>query len=97
IAADGENNAGIAPGLVRAAPALAGVVVNALAVGGDLPLDHGTIAEEGGRLSAWLEANVIRGPGAFVERAEDYRDFERAMERKLLRELGGMVLGRAGR
>jgi hypothetical protein len=36
--------------------------------------------------------NVIHGPGAFVEQAEDYRDVERAMTRKLLRELQGMAL-----
>ena len=31
---------------------------------------------------------MIQGPGAFVEEADDYDDFERAMRRKLLRELG---------
>lgn len=66
--------------------------VNALAVGGDLPLDHGSRAEEGGALSRWLAARVIRGPGAFVEAADDWRDFAAAMERKLLREIAGLSL-----
>lgn len=93
IAADGENNAGPAPRIARAAPALAGVEINALSIGGDLPLDHGTFADEGGRLSNYLAREVIQGPDAFVERAEDYADFERAMTRKLMRELRPMMLG----
>ena len=72
-----------------------GATINALAVGGDLPLDHGTIFEEGGRLTAYFERHLIWGPGAFVESAEDYDDFERAMTRKLERELQPMLLGSA--
>ena len=72
----------------RAVP-LGAMAVNALAVGGDLPLDHGSRAEEGGALTRWLSAHVIRGPGAFVEAADDWRDFAAAMERKLLREIAG--------
>jgi hypothetical protein len=68
------------------------VEVNALAVGGDLPLDHGTRAEEGGTLTRWLQTHVIAGPGAFVEQADDWRDFARAMERKLWREIHGQPL-----
>ena len=93
IAADGENNAGPAPRIARAADALAGVEINALSIGGDLPLDHGTFADEGGQLSRYLAREVIQGPDAFVERAGDYADFERAMTRKLLRELRPMMLG----
>lgn len=93
IAADGTNNAGPDPRALR--DRLDGITVNALAIGGDLPLDHGTMAEEGGQLSAYLRSDVIRGPGAFVEQADDYADFERAMTRKLLRELDMMVLGAA--
>jgi hypothetical protein len=74
---------------IRAAGLWAPVAVNALAVGGDLPLDHGSRAEEGGALTRWLGAQVIRGPGAFVEAADDWRDFAAAMERKLLREIAG--------
>ena len=39
-------------------------------------------------LARYYQEFVIQGPGAFVERADDYADFERAMRRKLLRELG---------
>lgn len=71
------------------------VEVNALAIGGDLPLDHGTRAEEGGALTRWLEAHVISGPVAFVEQADDWRDFARAMERKLWREIHGQPIALA--
>lgn len=92
LSTDDAANEGGDPGLLALGP----VAVNALAVGGDLPLDHGARAEEGGALSRWLAARVIRGPGAFVESADDWRDFAAAMERKLLREvLGQAVAGLA--
>lgn len=68
---------------------LRAIAVNALAIGGDLPLDHGSRAAEGGTLTRWLAAHVIRGPGAFVTGADDWRDLAAAMERKLLREIAG--------
>jgi len=60
--------------------------------GGDLALDHGSRASGGGALTRWQEARVIRGPGAFVEGADDWRDFAAAMERKLLREVLGQTV-----
>jgi hypothetical protein len=93
ISGDGESNAGPAPRTVR----LAGVTVNALAVKGDLPMDHGDFATHVGELSAYFAAHVIHGPGAFVERAWDYDDFAAAMTRKLLRELAPPLMGAAGR
>ena len=93
ISGDGENNAGPAPQSVRRRPAFAGVTINALAVKGDLPWDHGDFATHVGALSAYFTDAVIHGPGAFVERAWDYTDFEAAMTRKLLRELSPPMLG----
>lgn len=93
IAGDGENNAGPEPAPLRGRPPLAGVGINALAIGGDLPMDHGGPADEGGRLSGWFTAHVLHGPGAFVERADDYRDLARAMRRKLVRELSPALIG----
>lgn len=95
LSGDGENNDGPAPERVRDSGLLRGITVNGLTVGGDLPMDHGTMAEEGGALSRYFAERVIHGPGAFVERAEDYRDFRRAMTRKLERELAEPLLGRA--
>ena len=37
---------------------------------------------------------MIQGPGAFVEAITDYADFETAMKRKLLRELGVIEVSR---
>lgn len=93
LATDGTFNAGIAPEAVRAQPAFADITVNALAIaGGQVPdwRDDGTVETA---LAAYLERFVIHGPGAFVEDAQGYDDFERAMTRKLERELAGMMLG----
>lgn len=90
IATDGENNAGPRP---ESLPRDTGFTINALSIGGDLPFDHETLDLASGPLTAYLTRNVIRGPGAFVEQAEDYPDVERAMTRKLLRELDSMVVG----
>jgi len=46
-----------------------------------------------GELSSYYNAFVISGPGAFVETALGFADFERAMTRKLLRELEAPVFG----
>lgn len=87
IAADGENNADVEAETVRDSAALAGVTVNALAITGETAL---------GKLPDWLvtylEDSVIRGPDAFVEMADGYADFRRAMERKLLRELKDLAV-----
>lgn len=93
LAGDGESNDGPEPGPLRAGLFPNGQI-NALAVGGDLPLDHGTVFEEGGRLTAYLQRHVIWGPGAFVEGADSYDDFEAAMARKLEREFRPLLLGR---
>lgn len=36
---------------------------------------------------------MIHGPGAFLEIADGFEDFERAMRRKLEREMGVLSLG----
>jgi hypothetical protein len=93
IAGDGISNAGPAPAWARRQGIAPRITINALAIGGDLPLDHGSAVEEGGRLSSWFAAEVIQGPGAFVESAVDYTDVEAAMTRKLLRELAPLMVG----
>ena len=62
-----------------------GVTINALAIGG---------AEDLAGLVEYFEQNVIRGSGAFVETASDHADFERAMRRKLVREVQTLAIGR---
>jgi hypothetical protein len=57
-----------------------GVVVNGLAI------EVGSNWRDG-RLAALYERDVIGGAGAFVMRAEDRRDFARALRAKLVREI----------
>jgi hypothetical protein len=60
-----------------------GVVINGLAI-------EAASNWRDGRLAALFERDVIGGPGAFVLRAEDRRDFARAMRAKLIREIAGL-------
>jgi hypothetical protein len=46
-------------------------------------------------LAAAYERDVIGGPGAFVMRADDRRDFARALRAKLIREVAGLPAGAA--
>lgn len=70
----------VAAPLARDALVAQGVVVNGLAI-------EASSSWRDGRLSALYERDVIGGPGAFVVRAEDRRDFARAMRAKLIREI----------
>ncbi|WP_342777514.1 DUF1194 domain-containing protein [Rubellimicrobium roseum] len=79
VAGDGFHNEGFGPDLAYREFPFTGVTVNALVIGG---------SDFEAELVRWFEAEVMRGPGAFVEVAEGYGDYARAMERKLLRELG---------
>lgn len=92
VSTDGLRNAGITPGLALEQPELAGVTVNGLAVGTGWPGQRARSAQLD-RIVRFLFTEVIRGPGAFVEVAEDFDDFARAIRKKLLRELIAQVLG----
>lgn len=85
LSGDGKNNTGPRPGDVTSP---AWLTVNGLTVA-RADGDQQVSLQE---LTAYYEANVIRGPGAFVEAAEGFEDFERAMTRKLLRELQGLSI-----
>lgn len=81
VSGDGPANAGIVASAGRDAAAALGLTVNALAVVHDEP-----------ELEAYYAAEVITGPGAFVQRAENYEDFAAAIRRKLLRETGAALI-----
>lgn len=83
VSGDGRNNDGFPPVLAYRHFPLDGIVVNALAISGE---DDG--------LAAYYRDELIRGPGSFVEEARDYADFERAIRRKLLREIKATAVGR---
>lgn len=84
VSGDGIGNDGFEPIHAYRHFPFAGITVNGLAVGGHDP-----------QVLDYYMFDLRHGPGAFVEFAEDYDDFRRAMERKLYREVGGMAIGRA--
>ena len=49
--------------------------------------------EENDELIGFYRNEVLRGPGAFLEIAWGFRDYERAMRRKLERELAVVTIG----
>ena len=93
VSADGKNNDWPVPERLRSENRLGDMNINALVVARDfnstLALTPNGVTE----LSAYFQARIIHGPGAFVEVAVGYEDYARAMQRKLLRELATMPLG----
>jgi hypothetical protein len=81
VSGDGVSNEGRPPGPVARALAAEGYVINGLVIRGAEPdpVLH-------------YEAEVIAGPGAFVEVADDFADYADAMRRKLLREIEGPLV-----
>ena len=80
IAGDGRNNIGLPLATPHAAANALEIVINGL------PILTYTDASTRG-IDVYYRENVIHGPGAFIEVADDYGDFARAFQRKLLREL----------
>ena len=78
VSGDGKTNDGFGPKLAYDAFPFTGITVNGLVIEGT---DFG--------VTAYYRATLPHGPGAFVERADGYADYARAMRRKLLRELLG--------
>lgn len=85
LSGDGTNNDGVAPEVARRDHPMQGITVNGLVIGANVAT-----------LGRYYRRFVIQGPGAFVEEAGDYADFERAMRRKLLRELGVIEMSGGG-
>ncbi|WP_413876143.1 DUF1194 domain-containing protein [Albidovulum sp.] len=82
VSGDGKNNEGFPPASAYRAFDFDRVTVNGLAING---------GEAG--VADYYRAEVIRGAGAFVIEAETFRDYERAIRAKLVRELQGPVIG----
>lgn len=84
VSGDGVNNDGPSPPEVYLGGRFDGVTVNALAI----EVEEATVDHEmAAGVADYYRADLIHGPGAFVEVARGFRDMERAMRRKLLREL----------
>ena len=99
LSGDGTNNDGPAPEFMR--ERLVGREINGLVVALDLTVGRDERQMDMMRLSAYYRKNVIKGPAAFIEIAQGFEDFERAMKKKLLREtetmaVGGLQHGRNG-
>lgn len=86
MAGDGQNNEGFGPEQAYRAFPFDGVTVNGLVVNAaDFEGEVGLIA--------FYQSQVRYGPGSFVEIAEGFEDYERAMRRKLERELTPPAIG----
>jgi hypothetical protein len=77
VSGDGENNGPVSTWIARDEVVARGVRVNGLPIV--------TPAEPD--LAQWYRDNVIGGHGAFMEVANGYADFARAMRRKFMREI----------
>lgn len=85
VSGDGVHNDGLLPADAYAAGILPDVMVNGLPIveQDDRALDHAADDD----LVSHYQTQLIRGAGAFLIRADGFEDYERAMQRKLLREL----------
>jgi len=84
VSGDGRNNTGIPPAIPGQTANALGIVINGLPIltyADNYPYD----------VEDYYREQVIRGPGAFIEVANDYGDFSRAFQRKLRRELAPFV------
>lgn len=86
MAGDGENNEGFPPATAYTAFPFSEVVVNGLVVAATDGPDQANVV-------GYYRDEVLRGPGAFLEIAQGFEDYERAMRRKLLRELRPRAIG----
>ncbi len=81
LVGDGPNNVNYAPDRERDITLKTGIVINGLAIVGEVPV-----------LVDYFKDFIIGGDGAFVEKTSDFDGFERAMRRKLVREIGALLL-----
>lgn len=88
MAGDGENNEGFPPSAAYREFPFADVVVNGLVV-------NGADFEAEIALIEYYKTQVLFGPGAFLEVAQGFDDYERAMVRKLVREMNPRAIGLA--
>ncbi|WPZ35199.1 DUF1194 domain-containing protein [Thalassobaculum sp. OXR-137] len=79
LSGDGRNNQGPPVDTVRQGIVAQGVTINGLAIVNEHPT-----------LNYYFEDRVIGGTAAFVEVANDYADYPRAIRRKLIREIRTM-------
>lgn len=81
VSGDGINNQGFGPALAYKHFPFQGITVNGLVI-----LGHDA------KVLTFYQTEVLRGPGAFLEQASGFEDFEQAMARKLFREMNDTML-----
>lgn len=86
MAGDGENNEGFGPDEAYREFPFADVTVNGLVVNA---ADYEAEVE----LLEFYRTKVLHGPGAFLEIANGFDDYERAMRKKLEREVRAQTVG----
>ena len=82
VSGDGQSNVGIPPQQLYTTTEFGEITVNGLAI----------LSDERA-LARYYQSFVIRGPGAFLEIADDFDAYSAAIRRKLIRELGVPQLG----
>ena len=85
VSGDGRNNKGLDPAGPRKQAEALGIVINGL------PIVTQSYEASFYDLTAYYRDDVIAGPGAFIEVADDYDDFARAFRHKLQRELNPLL------
>jgi len=85
ISGDGRSNDGPPVPIARQAADTWQVTINGLPI--DNERSRLAADMEPGQIARYYEKEVITGPGAFIVIAKDFADFERAISRKLLREI----------
>ncbi len=86
VSADGVNNSGVQPELVRKKVVAEGITINGLAILSDNPF-----------LFKYFDEAVIGGPGAFVLTVASYNDIIEGTRNKLLREISVAVAQAPGK
>ncbi len=84
VSGDGRNNIGVPPSIPRQKANALEIVINGLPILTYTDVDSYD-------LDIYYREKIIRGPGAFVEIANDYDDIARAFVRKLRREFTPLV------
>ena len=77
LSGDGSNNGPISTNLARDEVVARGIRINGLPI----------VTPEEPDVAEWYSTNVVGGDGAFMEVANGYEDFARAMRRKFLLEV----------
>ncbi len=96
VSGDGANNEGYGPEIAYKSFDFDGIIVNGLVIRESYPSPESFYRDA----VIFYKREVLKGPGSFLIIAEGFNDFERAMKKKLLKEIvpgpvsdGGIPVG----